>query len=403
MISLKTAPRWLSIANAFVNALFFLPVLVLFYGEKGISIGDFFLIQGIARLFIFITEVPTGYVGDIFSRKHTVIIGFLMWIIGYLFLLLGYGFWLILCGEFFFSIAIALVSGTIEAYLYDLLKKQHKEGKYHLKAAKMETVENVFLMIATLSGAFLYQFFGPTTPLWLSIGCVAIAVLICSLLPDVPESKRIVAEEKSKWQDIMDISKYAMKHPEIKWLMIFPAVYGTLTLVFWWGLQPVMIVQKMPVFAFSLVSTMAAFLRTFWSAISGKMLEKLKLSGVIQILCIIAIVATSASCLVVYLPVWCAYLFLFLMTLGSGSSVLSKVVTSVLINHRIKSDERATILSVKSMFDKAFSGLGMICLKPLFDNIGVGPTFMVSALLLIPVLICAWHLYKMKLNILKEA
>jgi len=94
---------------------------------------------------------------------------------------------------------------------------------------------------------------------------------------------------------------------------------------------------------------------------------------------------------------------LFLMTLGSGSSVLSKVVTSVLINHRIKSDERATILSVKSMFDKAFSGLGMICLKPLFDNIGVGPTFMVSALLLIPVLICAWHLYKMKLNILKEA
>ena len=91
------------------------------------------------------------------------------------------------------------------------------------------------------------------------------------------------------------------------------------------------------------------------------------------------------------------------MIIGAASVVLSNIASSVLINHRIKSDERATILSVDSMISKAFSGIGLICLKPLFDGIGVGPTFMVSALLLIPILSCARHLYKMKLKTMKEA
>ena len=180
--------------------------------------------------------------------------------------------------------------------------------------------------------------------------------------------------------------------------MLFPALYGTLTIVFWWGLQPVMLEQNIPVFAFSLVTSVAAFMRIVWSAFSGKALDKFHLSGVIKILCITVIAAVCASCCAVYVPTWGAFVCLFIMTVGCGSIVLAKSANSVLINHRIKSDERATILSVNSMIDKAFTGLCMICLKPLFDNIGIGQTFMVSALLLIPILICARHLYKMKLT-----
>ena len=398
MISLKSAPRWLLIANALTTMIFCTPVLVLFYGYKGIGLGDFFLIQGIARLLIFITEIPTGYIGDLFSRKHTLIISFVMWIIGYLLWIFCNGFWFVILGELFFSIAAALISGTMEAYLYDLLKKRQKEHKYHLKLSKMETLENASVLVSTLSGAFLYQFFCPTAPLWMSVFCLTFGIVILALLPDVPESKRVVAENKSKLQDIMDISRYAMKHHEIKWLMLFHAIYGTLTLIFWWGLQPVMIAQKIPVFAFSLVMSVAALMMTLWSALSGKILERFQLAGVIKILCVVIVVAMFGACCAVYVPFWCTFLCLFLMAVGSGSASISKIVTSVLINHRVQSDERATVLSVRSMVSKAFTGIGMICLKPLFNNIGTGPTFMVAALLLIPVLSCAWHLHKMKLN-----
>ena len=165
MISLKSAPRWLSIAYALHGMLFCLPVIMLFYSFKGVSMGDFFLIQGIANLSIFVLEIPTGYIGDVFSRKKTLIIGTIFWILGYLFWIFGSGFSVILLGELIWSMAIAFISGTLEAYLYDLLKKNHKEGKFHKKYAKLRMLNDLSLTLATLSGAFIYQFLGPTIPL----------------------------------------------------------------------------------------------------------------------------------------------------------------------------------------------------------------------------------------------
>lgn len=402
MIPVKSAPRLLSIANSLVNALFFLPVVMLFYNYKGLSMGDFFLIQGIFSLAVFVLEIPTGYIGDLFSRKHTLIIGNFIWIAGYLIWIFGKGFWAVLSGELIFAVTLSLISGTVEAYLYDLLKKRHKEEKFHQKYAKMEMLGNLMLTISTLTGAFIYQFLGPSIPLWGSIICLIVSTIILILLPDVPESKRIVAKDTSKWQDILDISKYALRHSELKWLMLFPAVYGMLTLVLMWGLQSVMLFRELPIFMFSVVMGANAFLRTFWSGVSGKILEKINLSGIIKLQCLIIVIATIGSCIAAYVPQQIVYLCLFLMMMASSSAVLSKISTSVLINHRIKSDERATVLSVGSMVNRIFWALAMIALKPLFDSIGVGATFMVSALLLIPILICARHLYKLKLRTMKR-
>lgn len=402
MIPVKSAPRLLSIANSLVNALFFLPVVMLFYNYKGLSMGDFFLIQGIFSLAVFVLEIPTGYIGDLFSRKHTLIIGNFIWIAGYLIWIFGKGFWAVLSGELIFAVTLSLISGTVEAYLYDLLKKRHKEEKFHQKYAKMEMLGNLMLTISTLTGAFIYQFLGPSIPLWGSIICLIVSTIILILLPDVPESKRIVAKDKSKWQDILDISKYALRHSELKWLMLFPAVYGMLTLVLMWGLQSVMLFRELPIFMFSVVMGANAFLRTFWSGVSGKILEKINLSGIIKLQCLIIVIATIGSCIAAYVPQQIVYLCLLLMMMASSSAVLSKISTSVLINHRIKSDERATVLSVGSMVNRIFWALAMIALKPLFDSIGVGATFMVSALLLIPILICARHLYKLKLRTMKK-
>ena len=402
MISLKSAPRWLSVSYALINALFILPVYTLFYLHKGLTMGDFFLIQGFCNLSAFVMEIPTGYIGDLFSRKHTLIISIILWIIGHLLLIFADGFALVLLAELIFGITIAFISGTLEAYLYDLLKKRHRESIFHKKYAKMKMLYNLSLTFATLTGAFIYQFAGPTVPLWISTILSVCSLTILALLPDVPESRRIVTKDKSKWQDILDISKYAVKHPQIKWLMIFPALYGTLTLILMWGLQSVMAYRQLPIFMFSLVLGLNAFTRTFWSGISGKILEKIQLSGIIKLQSLVIVTGALSACITAYVPLGFVYICLLLMILASSSVSLSAISISVLINHRIKSDERATVLSVGSMINRVCWGFGMIALKPLFDSIGTGPTFMVSALLLIPILICARHLYKMKLPTMQQ-
>ena len=401
MISVKNAPRYLYLITALKNTLFILPVVMMYYGYKGVGQGDFYLIQGLCYLMVFVLEIPTGYIGDVFSRKNTLIFGTIAWIIGYACWLFGAGFWWILAGELTFALAISLVSGTIDAYLYDLLKKRNKEHQFHKKMAKKETYGNVGLLLATLSGALVYNYIGADETVELSIIMLAVALGILFIMPDVPESKRKVAKDKSKFQDIMEISKSAVKNKEIKWLMLFSAIYGSLTLILMWGLQSVMIERDIPVVLFGIVVGINAFCRTVWSAVAGKALEKYGLNKIIIFLIIVIFTASSGAASAVWVPHFVVYVCLALMILGSGSIQLVRVVVSTLINHRIQSDERATVISVKSMADRSLAGLCMILLKPLFDKVGVGETYLIALILLIPIVLSAYQLGRLKLEMKK--
>ena len=61
-----------NIAAFLRSQLFLLPVLLFFYQENGLSVGDFYLIQGLIVFFAFLFEIPAGYLGDIFPRKNVL-------------------------------------------------------------------------------------------------------------------------------------------------------------------------------------------------------------------------------------------------------------------------------------------------------------------------------------------
>lgn len=397
-IPFSIAPRLIYAVNALQNMLFCLPILMLFYSFKGVNTGDFFLIQGLALASVFLLEIPTGYIADIFSRKITLIVGLFGWIIGYFFWIFGYGFSFILLGELIFSIGISFISGTLDAYLYDLLKQNKKQHLYHKKLSKMTTFGNVGLFTATLTGSFLYEFINPTAPAIVSTICLLFAVLIMFMLPDVKESRRKIQKDKSKWQDILDISKSAIKNKQIKWLMIFPAFYGSLTLTLMWGLQSVMIASNIPVFMFSFVLGCNALGRILWSMSAGKVLDTFGLNKSITTLCCLITISLTAAIVSTLLPPFLVYLCLGLMIASSGSRVFMSIVSTTLINHQIQSDERATVLSVKNMVDKIVSCFAMILLKPLFDTFSTAETFLIISLLIIPVIISAYILIKLNIE-----
>lgn len=398
MINIKNAPRILYIVNALKNLLFILPVLMLFYGYKNVSMGDFFLIQGISYLVVFFSEIPTGYIADLFSRKQTVITSLSMWVLGYLTWILGEGFFCILTGELLFGLACALSSGAIDAYLYDLLKKNNKEKNFHKKLAKFSSAEDLGLIFSTTTGSILYQQIGAENTILLSITALIIAIALLFTLPDVPESRRKVAKNTSKMQDIINISKSAIKNKEIKWLMLFPATCSALTLILMWGLQPIMIKAEVPVYLFGFILGINAFMRLTFSSISGKLLEKLGLNKIIQVSCIILVVASTSALVASTLTEPMVYLFLLCTIIGSASTRLTRTAPLTLINHRIQSDERATVLSVNNMVSKLFGALCLILLKPLFDYFELPTVFIITSTLLIPILISAIKLSKMKIK-----
>ena len=81
MIPLNFAPRCLIIARVLRMMNFLLPIMVLFYQDKGATVGDVFLIQGAWAISVFFLEIPSGYLGDLCSRKTMVALSFLVSII----------------------------------------------------------------------------------------------------------------------------------------------------------------------------------------------------------------------------------------------------------------------------------------------------------------------------------
>ena len=216
-----------------------IPVAVLLYQDKGITLGDFFLIQGLFRIAAFALEIPSGYVSDVFSRRKVLFIGALIWLAGNVGLYFAYGFWQIALCEMSFGFAAALFSGTKEAYAYDLLKRMKREKQFLQENGSIATYASTASFTATIAGGILYPVLGNGI---IAVETVAalLAVICTFLLPELKEVRRKIAPESSPMQDVAKIVKMSVKHPEINLFMLFPALFGAFTIVLLWILQPTM-------------------------------------------------------------------------------------------------------------------------------------------------------------------
>lgn len=119
-----------NIAAFLRSQLFLLPVLLFFYQENGLTVGDFYLIQGLIVFFAFLFEIPAGYLGDIFPRKYILITAYALFL-GRLFLWIFFrGFEIILIGEFLYACSKACFDSVSSSFIYDILKRTTKRPKW---------------------------------------------------------------------------------------------------------------------------------------------------------------------------------------------------------------------------------------------------------------------------------
>ncbi|MCV6599314.1 MAG: MFS transporter [Alphaproteobacteria bacterium] len=397
-VSLEKAPillRWSAMLRWFMVIL---PIIILFYQDKGLTTGQFFLIQGLFSVFNFFLEIPTGYIGDLFSRRKVIIFSFMCYLIGTIVLYFAYGFYLVLLGEVFFAFSMAFASGTNEAYLYDVLKKQNKEKDAIKEQGKVSAYMLYGTAAATFIGGFLYKIMG-TDIILIEVVLIAVGLAMTLFLPELEDVKRVVKEGKSKWQDIIDIAKYASTHHEIKWLMLFPSLFGAGTLVLFWTQQPLMQNNAVPVYLFGIFMGMNQLFRAILSHGAHKLFKFLKTKWyTISAFLILFTGLITAFALPSIKSIYATYAMLIVVGFATASQAGLSIVMKSMINHRIKSDERATVLSVSSMISQLFNGVVMISLKFLIDEFGLQFMYSIIApLILILTFISMAKLLKLKI------
>ena len=217
-----------NIAAFLRSQLFLLPVLLFFYQENGLTVGDFYLIQGLIVFFAFLFEIPAGYLGDIFPRKYILITAYALFL-GRLFLWIFFrGFEIILIGEFLYACSKACFDSVSSSFIYDILKKNNEETKM-VKA------------YSNFNAAGLYEKLGSHVLLIAEFIIYSTAILLLSFLPNAHRpAKDTVAGFKERLKKFWVAVRYILKSRKYCYLVLFSGFMVGVSHFFFWSFQPLM-------------------------------------------------------------------------------------------------------------------------------------------------------------------
>ena len=388
--SVKRGLRLLKFGWFCHNFMLVVPVIVMIYTAKGVTVGDFFLIQGIFRLAAFLFEIPSGYMSDCLSRKRVMISGAIFALAGYVTVASAHGFFALVLGEALLGISSALFSGTLEAYTYDLLKRNKTQKQFLKEFGNIQTWAGVASFIAMILGGVLYGFIG-TNILWVESGMMAMSIFALLFLPDLIEVRRVV-KHKDAILDAITITTKTLKNPRLRNLIIFPSLFGAFTIILFWILQPIMETANVPVALFGFYIGINQLSAIILSKYAYKICEKL---GEIQTSLItigtIVIGATMGLLITHVSSMPIIYIACAIMATTPAFRMLNNLQYNTLIHHSIKSTERGTVLSTRAMVNTAIGAIGLIIAKFLLDGWGITATLVFTLAMTV---LLIWSLQK---------
>ena len=396
--SVKPGLRLLRLGWFCHNFMLILPVIVLVYTQKGITVGDFFLIQGLFRLAAFLFEIPSGYMSDVFSRRRVLISAAAVATAGFATVAMAHGFWMIMLGEGLLGVSSALFSGTLEAYTYDLLKRNNTQKEFLKEYGEVATYGNIASFVGTVLGGMMYAGIGGDGLLWTETAIAGIAIIAFLFLPELTEVKRVV-NHKSALADAVGITVRTMQKPKLRNFIIFPTLFGAFTIMLLWILQPIMETVAVPVSLFGIYVGVNQLERAILSKYAYKICDKFGnmttsvLSVMSVVLCIIAgILALHVNNMVMI------YILCAIVAAVPPLQALISLQYNTLIHHCIKSTERGTVISTRAMVSTVLGAIILVASKFLVDGFGLTTTLVCA---LFATVLLFWALRKVSVFVKK--
>ena len=327
-------------ALSFVNgAMFFWPIIILFWQDNGLSLQDIFILEAVFALGTVAWEIPSGYLSDRWGRKNTLVAGSLLSFFGLLFLAFGTTFSAFLIAEIILASAVSFYSGTLDALVYDSLIELDEVSKF-----KRIIGQNFFLFF---SAEAMVSIFGGIlalvslrTPIFATLIPFGIAIIISITLE---EPKRHKLQETRHLHAILKITKDSLiKKVPLRSIIALQAILTSMFFALFFLTQPYQLEVELPLALFGVthaVIVAAGALVSKYTYVFTKRFDDRFLLLVIS-----GIAAFSFITLGVWLSLWGLILFLLARMAWSALTPLSIDI----INRMTTSDIRATVLSMRA-------------------------------------------------------
>lgn len=322
-------------------------VWVLYLTYCHMSLMQIGILEGIYHATGILFEIPSGALADLVGRKRSMILSRICVTVSCIIMMFSRSFWLFAVSFVLQALGNNLNSGSEEALVYDSMKCLSEENMYRKVNGRINMLIEISQAIATVAGGILaeYSYF------WCYAACVVISLL--AVLPVLFMIEPPVAANSGK-KEPLDGFRTVIRHFEVsfeilagdlrilKIITYFSIVFASYTLLFFYSQQ------YYSDFGYSKIEISVIFLLAGIFSCFGALLSNrlyCRLGEKISVISSLSI-AMTLICFGFRKP---AISIVAFVIAGFFNSVLYPVESEAL-NALIPSEQRATLISVNSMF-----------------------------------------------------
>lgn len=370
------------------DALFFIPVIVAYYGMKGADIAGLLFIQGIFRFGVLLLEVPTGFLADRWSRNNQLVLAGLLWLVGMVMLFLSTSFAGLVMAELIAALACTLRSGTVEAYLHEVLVAEGKEKDSQQWQGRLFAASMLVQSVASVTSGWLFNLWSEG-PVVATVICAVLSLWLSVSLPNIPRTSE--PRHKNPVKDLWLILHWSLReHPKLPWLLAGPPILFGCTALAYWGTQGRLAQLGVTPQSMGLVLSLFLLLKAGISLVTDHVIARLggerRLALALPLILVVGVLLIAFGSSMWWVWLGCV--------LGAGAvHAIGRPYSVCFISREVKDGERATVLSVGNLMTNLVSGGMLLLAEPLLNYMSLGQ--LMVWYLVVTLLLAGYPLYRL--------
>lgn len=366
---------------------FMAPVYPLFLLGLGLDLFQMNVVLAIYLTSVFLFEVPTGAVADVFGRKVSFLLSCAVRACAFALYARAESFADCVVAEVLDALGSTLATGALDAWAIDGMRAEGGRTPTHRFFARAQTLSRVVMVVGGVASGYLAMISFRLNWSVAAVGFVATGMLAAILMQETPRTRSTsTTTSEAYWETVRVGVAIVGASRELKLLCVlsFALVFATVPTHMTWPARLREIAGE-EVWILGWVWAFINLTAILGSSVLPHLLARYRREYVLAFsavwrggMLLVAALATSFG------PV------VFGVLLQEAAYGLSEPIFLSWINERIGPEQRATIISVRSMFVTLGGALGLICLGLVARGHGIPAAWTISALVLL--LTAPWFL-----------
>lgn len=320
-------------------------IWVLYLAYCGMNLAEIGILEGVYHITSIIFEIPSGAVADLIGRKKSMIVSRFCVAVSCLIMMLYHNFWLFALSFSIQALGNNFNSGSEEALIYDSMKAVGDEQKYIGVNGRLNVIIEISQGIATVAGGVLAEY----SFMWCYLASFIIAVL--SFAPVIFMTEAPVESGDNAKEGVLKMFKnhfvtsaaILKKDRRILGIILFFAtVFSAQTLMFYYSQQYFYDLGYNKIYISIFMLVVSGF-----SCAGALLSEKIYGKFGNKVAVIASLIIGFSIIGYVFNVVWASVLLLSVASFCNSSLY---PIQSASLNALIPSEQRATLISVSSMF-----------------------------------------------------